>query len=98
MFFTCLGIGIFLLCLIAVDAAVSRRIDNEGIEKRREIVKTLNLTDLCLFTEARYTRHPSMADINSAFQEHPLALEHFPSGSLTVIPPHLRQIPRKPGE
>ncbi|WP_082002921.1 hypothetical protein [Geobacter sp. OR-1] len=50
---------------------------------RSELVKELRLTDLCLFTEARYTRHLSMADIHSAFQDHPSALEHFPSGALT---------------
>jgi hypothetical protein len=51
--------------------------------------KELQLTDLCLFTEARYTRHPSMADLHSPFQDHPLSLEHFPSGSL-VTPPRFR--------
>ena len=54
------------------------------------MVRKLQLTDLCLFTEARYTRHPSMADLHSAFQDHPLALEHFPSGSL-VTPPRFRR-------
>ncbi|MCK7500019.1 MAG: hypothetical protein MZW92_64010 [Comamonadaceae bacterium] len=48
--------------------------------------ETRELTDLCLFTEARYTRHPSQADLHSAFQDHPLALEHFPTGSL-IVPP-----------
>jgi hypothetical protein len=51
-----------------------------------ELVGRLKLTDLSLFTEARYTRHPSMADLHSAFQDHPLALDHFPSGSM-VTPP-----------
>lgn len=51
-----------------------------------QIVKQLQLTDLCLVTEARYTRHPSMADPQSAFQDHPLSLEHFPSGSLVPAP------------
>ena len=37
----------------------------------------LGLTDLALFTEARYTRHPSQADLQSAFQDHPVALEHI---------------------
>ena len=55
------------------------------------LVRKLQLTDLCLFTEARYTRHPSMADLHSAFQDHPLALEHFPSGSLTT-PPRFRGV------
>ncbi len=54
------------------------------------LVRQLQLTDLCLFTEARYTRHPSQADLHSAFQDHPLALEHFPSGSLLLPPANLR--------
>jgi hypothetical protein len=60
------------------------------LETSRVMVRNLQLTDLCLFTEARYTRHPSMADLHSAFQDHPLALEHFPSGSL-VSPPRFRR-------
>ncbi|WP_411293302.1 hypothetical protein [Thiohalomonas denitrificans] len=54
-----------------------------------ELVRELRLTDLCLFTEARYTRHPSQADLHTPFQDHPLALEHFPSGSLVGPPRHL---------
>ena len=50
------------------------------------IARELQLTDLCLFTEARYTRHPAMGDVYAAFQDHPLALEHFPSGSLVPAP------------
>lgn len=57
-----------------------------ALEARRQLAGTLQLTDLCLFTEARYTRHPSQADLHSAFQDHPMAFEHFPSGSL-VAPP-----------
>ena len=59
-------------------------------EASRIMVNRLQLTDLCLFTEARYTRHPSMADLHSAFQDHPMALDHFPSGSL-VSPPRFRR-------
>ncbi len=47
-------------------------------------LRSLHVTDLCLATEARYTRHPAMADRHAPFQEHPLALEHFPSGSLIL--------------
>ncbi|MDD2733094.1 MAG: hypothetical protein PHF56_04070 [Desulfuromonadaceae bacterium] len=47
-------------------------------------MQNLHVTDLCLTTEARYTRHPSMADRHAPFQEHPLTLEHFPSGSLIM--------------
>ena len=58
-------------------------------EATRELVRELRLTDLCLFTEARYTRHPSQADLHTPFQDHPLALEHFPSGSLVGPPKHM---------
>ena len=47
-------------------------------------LRSLHVTDLCLATEARYTRHLAMSDRHASFQEHPLALEHFPSGSLIL--------------
>lgn len=56
------------------------------VDARRALAEQHGLTDLALFTEARYTRHPSQADLHSAFQDHPAALEHFPTGSL--ISPH----------
>ncbi len=64
------------------------------------LVRSLGLTDLCLFTEARYTRHPAMADRHAAFQDHPSGLDHFPSGSLLAPPtfpsPHARTPPAVP--
>lgn len=57
----------------------------------QSLVTELGLTDLALFTEARYTRHLSQADRHTAFQDHPLALDHFPSGSLVPPPARLRQ-------
>jgi len=48
------------------------------------MVSTLGLTDITLFTEARYTRHPSQADRHSAFQDHPGSMEHFPTGSFVA--------------
>jgi hypothetical protein len=53
---------------------------------RAALVRRLGLTDLALFTEARYTRHPSQADRFTPFQEHPSSLEHFPSGSIAAPP------------
>lgn len=83
-------IGVLLLCLMFIDAAVSQKIDSPLVQQRRAMVKVLGLTDLCLFTEARYTRHPSLADVHTPFQDHPLSFEHFPSGSIMAVPPHLR--------
>lgn len=63
-------------------AAYQRGRDASLLAETAALVKRLDLTDLCLFTEARYTRHPSQADLHSPFQDHPMSLEHFPSGSL----------------
>lgn len=52
----------------------------------RRLVEDLSLTDLCLFTDARYLRHLSQADIHAPFQDNPAAFDYFPSGSL-VLPP-----------
>jgi hypothetical protein len=61
----------------------------EGMER---LAENLTLTDPCLFNEARYTRHPSQADLHAPFQDHPAALEHFPNGSL-VRPPRRLETP-----
>ena len=60
-----------------------------GVAAMKRIVAELGLTDLCLFTEARYARNPSQADLNTAFQDHPMAFEHFPSGSVILPPTYL---------
>ncbi len=57
----------------------------------KDLVTSLMLTDLSIWTEARYTRHPSQTDLFSAFQDCPGCLEHFPSGSIVSVPPHLRR-------
>jgi len=78
----------FLLLLFAltwVDAAFKSR--ETVVASPQALVRELHLTDLCLFTEARYTRHLSQADWQTPFQDHPAALEHFPSGSL-LSPPY----------
>jgi hypothetical protein len=74
-----------------VDATIQSERSLLQARQTTELVSRLGLTDLALFTEARYTRHPSQTDIHSAFQDHPGALEHFPSGSL--IQPPMRSLP-----
>jgi hypothetical protein len=91
--------GTLPLLLLAVAAAlfVASLIDaawrgsSTDLASSRKLVAELNLTDLALFTEARYTRHLSQADRHTPFQDHPLALDHFPSGSLVPPPQRLQQ-------
>jgi hypothetical protein len=77
----CGGIFTFLLAVHPMIGSTQRE---RAIAEKRALVEKLGLTDLCLFTEARYTRHLSQADLASAFQDHPMSFEHFPSGSLTL--------------
>jgi hypothetical protein len=74
-----------LFVLTFVDASRLSAARAPALAQSRALVARLGLTDLSLFTEARYTRHPSQADLHSALQDHPFAFEHFPSGSL--LPP-----------
>ena len=77
--------------LLGCDAVRRNRESLSRIALESSIVRDYGLTDLCLATEARYTRHPSMADLHAPFQDHPLALEHYPSGSLIPPPSHFSQ-------
>jgi hypothetical protein len=83
---------IFLvLCLILFGLMFAHASFRTGedislLNEKRDIVKKLELTDLCLFTEASYTRHLTQADLHTPFQDYPVSLEHFPSGSI-VAPP-----------
>lgn len=83
--FVFLVITLALFLLTFADAASQRTEHTAKLVANARLVAQLGLTDLCLFTEARYTRHPSQADLHSAFQDHPTGLEHFPSGAL--LPP-----------
>ena len=84
--------ALFLLAVAGIalgaailDSLLSTPADNAALQAQ---VADWRLTDLVLFTEARYTRHPSQADRFAAFQDHPGALEHFPSGTLMRPPRH----------
>lgn len=74
-----------LVVATLVDATGPTGVDDPRLSARRELVEELGLTDPALFTEARYIRHLSLSDRHAPFQDHPMAYEHFPSGSL--IPP-----------
>ena len=93
LFFIYITSGAVLLSLLLAHASFSESARQPVLEEKAALVKTLKLTDLCLFTEARYTRNLSQADLNTAFQDHPLSLEHFPSGSFTQPPERMSERP-----
>jgi len=81
--------GLVMAGLLFIHPHLQRDDYERGLAQRKHLVRDLQLTDLCLFTEARYTRHLSQADLHAPFQDYPLAFEHFPSGSLVLPPEHL---------
>jgi F0F1-type ATP synthase membrane subunit c/vacuolar-type H+-ATPase subunit K len=83
------GVGL-LVCFAGtfIHAGIAAGRAEPGVAANRALASSLALTDLALFTEARYTRHRSQADLHAAFQDHPGALEHFPTGSLAGPPPY----------
>lgn len=91
IYFAVIAVQATIAAALIVHAAAGVRTAGPRLEHEQRLVSALKLTDLCLFTEARYTRHPSMADRNSAFQDYPFSFEHFPSGSLIAVPDILRK-------
>ncbi len=75
----------FLLLFGQMQASVRTKLE---LPPMRRLVSTLQLTDLSIWTEARYSRHPSQADRFTPFQDFPSALEHFPAGSILAPPLH----------
>ncbi len=79
-------IEVMVLLLLLITASFSEKKMQPDLVANQQLVKSLMLTDLAIWTEARYTRHPSQADFFTPFQDFPAAIEHFPAGSL-VAPP-----------
>jgi len=76
-----------VLLVILVQLGSQLKYDNEILmPAERVIVQRLELTDLSIWTEARYTRHPSQADFFSPFQDGPSSLDLFPAGSVAAAP------------
>ena len=93
LFLTLTSLNLLFCALLSQHARVSGSAAGALRSSSRELVRNLQITDLCLFTEARYTRHPAMADRHAPFQDHPMSLEHFPTGSLVTPPAPRREAP-----
>ena len=83
-------VNMVLLGFLFVHAFTEEKRNLPVLEEKRAMVEMHRLTDLCLFTEASYTRHLAVSDRHTAFQDGPFALEHFPSGSV-LSPPGKRE-------
>lgn len=85
-------LGLVLFCLISVDVGLVFHSSWQEKKQRENgqlfdiATSGIGLTDLCVATEARYTRHPAVSDPVVPFMDHPGAIEHFPTGSFWVPP------------
>ena len=77
---------LFLLGVLALLEVARLHSLHRGRERAEEVramasmARRLGLTDLALFTDARYTRHPSQADRFAPFQDHPTLARALPLG------------------
>jgi hypothetical protein len=85
-------LAVLLLAVAVVHGALYLQARQKKGEQRRQaatwdiVTSALGLTDLCVATEARYTRHPAVTDPVAPFMDHPGAIEHFPTGSFWACP------------
>ncbi len=91
IYFIYIAVNLVLVFLLSMHAIFAVKNAASALNLKTEMVKKLELTDLCLFTEARYTRNLSQTDFNTPFQDHTMSFEHFPSGSIVEPPAHLRR-------
>jgi hypothetical protein len=95
LFFLYLSINLLILVLLFGHAFHRQRASLPSLHEKAQMVRTLRLSDLCLFTEASYTRHLSQADLHTPFQDSPMSFEHFPSGSIFSPPEMIRGMNEK---
>ena len=82
LFIGLIFLEIAVITILLLSGEVAIRSKQRETEAKRNIVGRLMLTDFALWTEARYTRNPSQADLFTPFQDFPSAIEHFPAGSI----------------
>lgn len=92
LFLIYIAVNTAFLFLMFAHVSLQEKSESRFFGKENDLLNSLQLTDLCLFTEASYTRHLSQADLHTPFQDSPMSLEHFPSGSLVAPPEVVRKL------
>jgi len=58
---------------------IAKSMEKEALSSKREFVKTVQLPDLSISTEASYIRHRSLSDFFSAYRDDGTLREYFVS-------------------
>jgi len=89
---------LFIYSFFALSAILSAEIgylswaksmDEEALRSKREFVKTVQLPDLSISTEASYIRHRSLSDFFSIYRDDGALREYFASTYTYRSSPHL---------
>jgi len=91
-FLVYLSINLIVLSLLGVHAFFEVTHAGPSLREKRDLIKRVELSDLCISTEASYTRHLTQADLNTPFQDYPMSFEHFPSGSILLPTEMVRRL------
>jgi hypothetical protein len=78
----------WLAASVLIEAMISFKLlmpPQQKWQSKQKMMKVLLLTDYCLSTESRHTRHFTMPDYFAPFQDTPAFYEHFPSSSFFPI-------------
>ena len=77
-----LSLGLAAFAAVMLDAGRLADRHAQGLASARTVAGAVQAPDLALFNQAPHARPLSQGDRHAPFQDHPLALEHFPAGSL----------------
>jgi hypothetical protein len=91
LFLSFVALSLVLVSLMFLHAFLREKAAQPSLREQEETVRKLGLTDLCLFTEASYTRHLTQSDRHTPFQDYPMSPDYFPSGSIFVPPETLKR-------
>lgn len=95
-----LGFGVLFLFFIelallfglVIQAQYIASNGEERFNSKKCIARSLLLTDICLVTESRHTRHISQPEPISPFQDLPGFYDHFPSSTFLSPPIYFGRI------
>lgn len=87
--------SILILCITIVYLYTNKTITKKQIEEKNILVKSIQLPDLAISTEAMYIRHRSLSDIFSLFKDSPSLLEYFPTSFVYNFSANINNYPSK---
>lgn len=73
------GVQLLILVILFVTPLKGSRRTNYA--QKKQVLQRFSLTDYCLSTESRHTRHINFPEVIAPFQDLPGYHDHFPSSS-----------------